>query len=743
MILNPEFKPRLYQEAILGTAIRNNTLIVLPTGLGKTAISAMMASFRLKQHPESKILFLAPTKPLVQQHLETYKEFFPKEEQERFALFTGSVSPEKRKKLWEKARFIFSTPQGLENDIMSSRISLENVSLLIIDEAHRAQGNYSYVFIAKKYHETARHEKILAMTASPGSNEEIIKSVCENLYIESIEVRSTTDPDVIPYMQKTEITWKEVKLPEEIKKIRDYLEESYNSKLREAHTLGYLIGNPENYTKTTLLSLQGALHSKIAEGDHSYELLKTISLLAEAMKIQHALELVETQTLEALGEYFQELEKQAITTKTKAVKNLLKDINYRSARMLTQILLKKGIEHPKINELKNIITKKIIEDKKQKIIIFTQYRDTATVIKKNLVEIASSEIFVGQAKKKSTGLSQKKQKELLEKFRNNEFQILIATSVAEEGLDIPSVDTVIFYEPIPSAIRTVQRRGRTGRHTKGEVIVLITKGTRDEAYRWSAFHKEKRMYNTLKKMTRSYLPSSTEKTKKEEKKEKQQKTITEYETKDEESKLLVDYREKGSPVIKELLEKGIRIELTQLTTGDYQVNEDVVIEYKSVKDFVNSIIDGRLLSQARELRSKLKPIIIIEGEEDIYSQRRISPEAIRGMIATIIISYQIPIIRTKNPVDTAGVITAIMRRTTKSPNQYQYHTNKPLTEKEQQEYIIASLPGVGTKLAKELLEKFGSIKKIINASKEELEQVPLIGKKKAKTITDLINRKYN
>ena len=111
-------------------------------------------------------------------------------------------------------------------------------------------------------------------------------------------------------------------------------------------------------------------------------------------------------------------------------------------------------------------------------------------------------MFVGQLKKLDTGLSQKEQKKVLDEFREGLFNVLVATSIAEQGLDIPNVDTVIFYEPIPSAIRQIQRRGRTGRHKQGKVIVLMTKNTMDEAFRWSAHHKEKRMYRNLEDLKR-------------------------------------------------------------------------------------------------------------------------------------------------------------------------------------------------------------------------------------------------
>ena len=83
---------------------------------------------------------------------------------------------------------------------------------------------------------------------------------------------------------------------------------------------------------------------------------------------------------------------------------------------------------------------------------------------------------------------------------------MCGTSISEEGLDLPKVDYAIFYEAVPSEIRAIQRRGRVGRQSTGKIIFLLTKGTRDESYYWSAFHKEKRMksilYNIKKRLKR-------------------------------------------------------------------------------------------------------------------------------------------------------------------------------------------------------------------------------------------------
>lgn len=738
-LLNQDFKPRLYQETIFDSSTKSNTLVILPTGLGKTAIAAMLIAHRLENYKDSKILFLAPTKPLVQQHEKSLKKLL--DEKINISLFTGSVPPDKRKELWEKSDVIISTPQGLENDIISRRIKLEQVSLVVFDEAHRAVGDYAYVFIAKNYFEHSKFTRILALTASPGSDSETILEVCSNLFIDDVEYRNSDDEDVSPYVQDMDVQYVKVELPEELKKIKAFLDRCYSSKLEEAVTYGFISGSPGNYNKTALLGAISGLHGKIALGDKSFELLKTVSLLAEALKVQHAIELVESQGTYPLVEYFNQLEKQAVSSNTKAVKNLIRDLNFKSAMILARSTYEKKINHPKLDALNQIVSNELAENENAKIIIFTQFRDTASKIKELLEgKGISGEVFVGQAKKKNTGLSQKQQKEMLEKFEKEHFSCLIATSVGEEGLDIPEVDLVLFYEPVPSAIRTVQRRGRTGRQKEGKVITLIAKNTRDESYRWVAHHKEKRMYSVLKTIKEKIHEKNRgdNNSKKEE-----DKKISDFQSGEKNVVVKVDYREKGSFVLKELLSLDVDIDLATLSIGDFHISEHVVVEYKKVKDFVDSIIDGRLMGQARELKQYYQPIIIIEGEEDIYSQRSIHPNAIRGAIAALTLGFRIPIITTKNAKETAAMIKIIAEREQKKDDRdFQMHTAKPFSDKELQEYVVSSFPSIGSKLAPPLLTKFKSIKNIVNADESELKKVELIGDKKAKKLRDLFDREY-
>jgi ERCC4-related helicase len=728
------FEPRLYQQTILATASLKNTLVVLPTGMGKTNIFLMLAAQRLKIYPNSKILMLGPTRPLIEQYKQVFENFYDIDKS-KLAVFTGHVNPKLRQELWKQCQIIFSTPQGLENDIITGRICLKDVSLLGFDESHRAVGDYSYVWIAKKYDSIAKHPRIIGMTASPGSDLEKINEVCKNLFIEDVEVRSDDDPDVKPYIQDIDIKWIKVELPEKLIGIQKYLSDCYTSKIAQIRERGFLSKTVE-LSKKELLGLQASLHAELANNRNDFEAMKAISLCAEALKVQHALELLETQGLQPLHKYMLGIEGQSVKTKTKAVLNLVRDINFRSALIKTTNAIKENITHPKLDKLKEILKEKATPD--TKIIIFNQYRDSAQDIINTISQMdnVNPRLFVGQQKKGTTGMTQKKQIEMLDDFRNNKFNVIVMTSVGEEGLDIPKVDHVIFYEPIPSAIRHIQRRGRTGRLEKGEVTILVTKGTRDEGYRWSAHHKEKRMHRILNTLKDNFHKQFTLKS---------QSSLNRY-SESEKPKIYVDNREKSNDIPKRLLDLGADVKLQQLETADYIVSSRTGIEYKKVEDFINSLVDGRLLSQVSQIVKNFeRPLLIVEGKENMFSIRKIHPNAIRGMIAAITVDFRIPIIHTSDPNDTAETILAIAKREQeKDASDFSLHLSKRvLSSKEQKEYIVSSLPNVGPILAKELLNKFNSVKNVMNANEEDLQKIGKIGKVIAKKIKETMDESYN
>ena len=162
-------------------------------------------------------------------------------------------------------------------------------------------------------------------------------------------------PDVQPYIKEIDVKWVKVELPQDFAQVRDYLKKAFESKLETIKKYGYMYGRVSSYSKTSLLELQRAMYAKLTSGEKDYGVMKSVSLLAEALKLQHALELIETQGLKPLLEYFLKLEEEAGKTRVKAVQNLVKDLNFRSAYIKTKNLDAARKEHPKILELRKIV----------------------------------------------------------------------------------------------------------------------------------------------------------------------------------------------------------------------------------------------------------------------------------------------------------------------------------------------------------------------------------------------------
>ncbi|MFH0831946.1 MAG: DEAD/DEAH box helicase [archaeon] len=493
-------KPRQYQEAILQTALRHNTLVVLPTGIGKTLIALMLAIERQKLG--GKVLFLAPTRPLAMQHLEYFSKHLP-ELYADMQIFTGKIESGNRKKIWQTADIIFSTPQCIANDIKNNLYTLEDVVLLIEDEAHRCLNNYDYVYVADAYAKQAKKQRILGLTASPGSETEKINEICKNLHIGAIEARTRDSEDVKQYLQELKTEIKRVDLPDSFKEILKDLEIIFSKKVEELKNRKLLFSQA---TKKSLLELQGRIMRAIASGNKHFNLLKGASIGAQAIKIQHALELVETQGISPLYNYMQNLFEQARLKKSNAAVQLVKQPEFNRAHIKTSELLALNIEHPKLNALKEEIEKAIRENSKARIIVFSQYRDTIMMICKELNKIqgVNAKVFIGQARRDEGGLTQKEQQEIISEFKKGNVNIIVASSIGEEGLDLPEVNAVIFYEPIPSAIRKIQRQGRTARLMPGKLVILLTRDTRDESYHYASLAKEKKMHSILKDMADNF-----------------------------------------------------------------------------------------------------------------------------------------------------------------------------------------------------------------------------------------------
>lgn len=489
---------RAYQTSIANTACSRNTLCVLPTGLGKTAIAIMVAANRLASYPDSKVLVLAPTRPLAEQHLNSFSKAMNLVG-EQLLLVTGNVEPEKRAKLYKFANVICATPQTVENDVESGRLSLADVSLLVVDEVHRAVKKYAYPWVAKVYLQKAQHPRILGLTASPGSDETVIKDITAHLGIEAVEIRSEADPDVAPYVQEQQVETERVGLDGPL------LAAQIELKLALAERLKRLRGwKLHAYNKRDLLDAQRRIQVKLANSKRPIY-YQYLSHIAETIKLWYALELVETQSVAAAGAYMDKL----ADGDSRAAKRLVEDPKVKNAMLILEKLKGEGTEHPKMLKLEELVKEELTRNPELKIIIFSHYRENIAAIARRLGGVSGCRpaILIGQAKRNDDdtavrGQSQREQIDIIRDYEVDVHNTLITSPIGEEGLHLASADLAIFYEPVASEIRTIQRRGRVGRTKLGKIVVLMTRGTRDEANFYTAKRKEAKMKEIMHRMQR-------------------------------------------------------------------------------------------------------------------------------------------------------------------------------------------------------------------------------------------------
>ncbi|RXK50418.1 DEAD/DEAH box helicase [Halorientalis pallida] len=829
---------RQYQVTLADAALADHTLVCLPTGLGKTTVSLLVTADRLHD-AGGKALFLAPTKPLVTQHAEFYREALEIPDEE-IVVFTGEVRPDDRSDLWDDARIVIATPQVVENDLVGNRISLSDVTHLTFDECHRASGDYAYNYIAERYHDDATDPLVTAMSASPGGDEEAILQVCENLGLREVEVMTEDDADVAEYTHDTDLTWERVELPDEVIEIRDALNDVISDRLGKLKELGVSNKTSPDLSEKELVRIQAKLR-ELMNNDQS-EGYKGMSLHAEIRKLNTAVNYVETQSVESLRRYFERLKQAARASgASKADQRLVSDPKVREAMRRAENY---DDLHPKFRQARILLAQTLGLDGGERVIVFTESRDTAETLVEFLGSHFETRKFVGQSDTEgSDGMTQTEQQETLDAFRAGEFEVLVSTSVAEEGLDVPEVDLVLFYEPVPTAIRSIQRKGRTGRQTEGRVIVLLAEDTRDEAYFWKSRNDEKRMEQELRdlKSVAGEIESELHGTKLDDYADAGGETDTSAggdetegssdagdaagETAGDEGsaratagqtsgqsglsafaadgtdrsvdgdetegfsgsggdeasaggdetggsgggggdgdgtdegvvaeaapdgetiEIVADQRELDSTIARDLsTREGIETRLETLAVGDYVLSDRVVVERKTVGDFLDTLTGGdrSMFEQVGDAtRHYARPVVIVEGA-DLYGERNVHPNAIRGALSSLVVDFGASVLRTTDEDDTADLMEVIAtREQEQSDREVSIHGEKQSkTLSEQQEYVVASIAEVGPVTARSLLSHFGTVEGVMIANEEDLQEVEGVGAVTAERIREIVGSDY-
>jgi ERCC4-related helicase/ERCC4-type nuclease len=787
---------RRYQLRLADTASRDHTLVCLPTGLGKTAVSLLVTAERLGEYG-GKSLLLAPTKPLVQQHADFYREALTVDDEE-IVVFTGDVRPDDRAELWESAKVVCATPQVVENDLVGNRVSLADVTHITFDECHRATGGYAYNYIAERYHEDAENPLVTGMSASPGGDKEEILTVCDNLGLREVAVMTEDDADVAEHTHETSVEWERVELPETVIEIRDGLNEVISERLEKLKRLGVTNSTDPSMSQTQLNAIRAKLQELIHNDDGDG--YKGMSAHAEIMKLRRAVELVETQSVESLRRYFERQRDAARSSgASKASQRFVSEPKVKNAMRKAE-----SFEdlHPKFRRTRILLAQTLGIEDGERVIVFTESRDTAETLTEFLGEHFTTERVVGQGDKEgSDGMTQKEQKETLDAFRNGEFEVLVSTSVAEEGLDVPDVDLVLFYEPVPKGIRSIQRKGRTGRASDGRVVVLLAEDTRDEAFFWISRNEEKKMEEELRKLKNMEGEIESEIA--------QQAGLTEFKDatgdgKDDESEngdeteadgetagapddgdgqagltdfaaeaadsedagdtepdgtvatadpdgetveIVADQRELDSHIARDLsTREGIETRLETLEVGDYVLSDRVVVERKSVEDFLDTLVGGdrSMFEQVgAAARYYARPVVIVEGER-LYEARNVHPNAIRGALASLAVDFGASVMQTTDEEETADLLEVIATREQETDDRtvsvHGEKGGKTLTE--QQEYVVGSIAEVGPITARALLEHFGSVEGVMTAEEDDLLEVEGVGAVTAERIREVTGTAY-
>ncbi|XP_075971477.1 FA complementation group M [Anticarsia gemmatalis] len=490
---------RDYQFNIIQAAILKNTLVSLPTGLGKTFIAAVMMYNFYRWYPLGKIIFTAPTRPLVAQQIEACYNIIAIPPNDTIEM-TGVMPVSVRKTHWQEKRVFFATPQVIYNDMKSGICPCDKVRCLVLDEAHKARGNYAYCQIVSTL-DSVGHKvyRLLALSATPGSKVEDVVTVVRNLHIAHLELRTEDCIDVAPYSHSRKIKTVVIKLTPELDNLRQQFVEimdGYARKLKECNILPQNLGNISKGRVVMLYKEFLNKNPSARHPQHNY-IMKDLTPL---VTLYHALELLSTHGSRVFLRYFEGREEkswiQSNDRLTALLERLREDLGV-DPLSLDRSMLPDGtvpeipknliFGHPKYDKLKEIVMfhfEKAQQNKQDtRAIVFCEYRESVQLVYCLLLQcrpLIMPEMFVGQCASGKDGkavVSQKQQLRVMRKFREGACNVLAATSVAEEGLDVGSVDLIVCFDITSrSPIRLVQRCGRTGRERGGQVFVLVTEG---------------------------------------------------------------------------------------------------------------------------------------------------------------------------------------------------------------------------------------------------------------------------
>lgn len=871
---------RAYQMRALRSALSSSTLMVMPTGFGKTAVEwmAMAEALRLER---GKILLIAPTTGLVDQQRRMATEMLAIDA-ESIVTYTGEIQPSKRPPLWKQGLVIMATPQVIRNDAVTEQIDLSEVGLLIVDEAHHSTGNHAYAQVGDLYLNSNPEALVLGATASPGTTEGHILEVARRLGIERLDVSKKDDALLEPYTVQLDVVPHRLALTETLTTLLQPLQTHQDEQAEHLRRLGFLAPTGHLSSKLIEEAHRRASMAIQRRDRRGYDAARRIS---DLRRMHLLLDLLRTQGTTSALLFLQRAEEDGRSGERSTNRFLAQPAIHAFRNAAKDV----GELHPKPGYVRNLVEVQKAKNPDSKVLIFTEYRDTVEHLVESLDEIEGVLVdkFIGQSGKgKRKGMTQKQQLAQLNRFREGDLNVLVATSVGEEGLDVPAADLVILYEPVASAIRAIQRRGRTARQRAGSVHTLIAAGTRDEFVNTAAERREAKMYTLLQRIhDRGRLPrrppppsdvlqaftishdgqilsatdfinqensrltpetdslaeadntieKETQQDKSQEnilqpidRRPRQQLGLEQFMSTQAASKkppqakdsskqspsstapildgrahrereqlasaaasasvgsmqisspmepIILDHREAKSTLAPHLKSMGASVEFNHLATGDIRLSSRVLIERKTARDLVNSITDGRLLHQCRRLNAAaLRPLLLIEIGE-LHGQA-VHPDAVHGALAHISLDLGMPVMMTKNALETARFLITAARREHDLMERWAHRCHQrvsdggnesavlracsaaaaeikaielgsaestPLAQrwpehaKHEHCALLSAIEGVGQRKAEALIEAFGNVSAVFNATMEELVEAEGIGPVTALSVFQLFH----
>ncbi|KAA8576383.1 hypothetical protein EYC84_006514 [Monilinia fructicola] len=513
--LGPE---RRYQYTIVHKGLFNNLLVALPTGLGKTFIAAtIMLNFFLWTK-DSQIVFVAPTKPLVAQQVKACFEIagIPRSST---TMLTGEQPAALRAEEWAEKRVFFMTPQTVENDLKNGRADPKRIVLLVVDEAHRATGKYAYTSLVQFLRRFNKSFRVLALTATPGSTVEAVQGVIDNLEIAEVEIRTEESIDIKEYVHRRDITEILIDPSDEIIMIKDLFSKALQPLVNLLCSQNaYYSKDPMGLTQFGMISARNAWVASGAGRTANAGVKGMINSLFNVLtSMGHAIKLL---NFHGIGPFFSNMkdfraEVEGNKKGGKYKNQVVNSPDFKKMMDRIQVWVNKEdfIGHPKLIHLCDTVLNHFLDagagltggnmlPSSTRVIVFAEYRDSAEEIARVLNRhgpMIRASVFVGQSdSKRSEGMNQEKQLDTINKFKVGGINVIVATSIGEEGLDIGEVDLIVCYDSSSSPIRMLQRMGRTGRKRAGKIVLLLMKGKEEDSYK-----KSKDNYEQMQRMISS------------------------------------------------------------------------------------------------------------------------------------------------------------------------------------------------------------------------------------------------